>query len=36
MDVVMTIPHLRMDGIYNLNGKVLFIPIRGSGDFWMR
>ena len=36
LDVVMSIPRLRLDGEYNLSGKLAFVPLRGLGDFWMK
>lgn len=36
LNVVMSIPRLRLDGEYNLSGKLAFVPLRGFGDFWMK
>ena len=27
-------PRVRIDGIYNLGGNILFIPVGGSGPYW--
>lgn len=29
------LPKMRLDGIYDLNGRILIIPLRGHGKIWM-
>lgn len=36
LNVVLSIPRLRLDGEYNLRGKLAFVPLRGFGNFWMK
>lgn len=34
LDLVVEIPYLYMYGDYKIDGKVLVLPIAGSGDSW--
>lgn len=35
VDVIMSIPFLQLLGKYDLDGKLMFVPLKGSGDFEM-
>lgn len=35
VDVVMSIPKLRLTGTYGIDGKILLVPMTGDGPFQM-
>ena len=34
INIEMSIPLVRMQGLYSIDGKVTFFPISGDGSFW--
>lgn len=36
MDLEVSLPYLRLASVYQIDGKILVLPITGSGDTWSK